>query len=127
MNSVQLIGRTTKDIELRYTAQTQTAVGTFALAVNRMKKEDGADFIRCKVWGKRAEIMEEYIKKGNMVGITGRIQTGSYESNGARHYTTEVVVENFYFIEQRHETASQPEQNDDAPEGFAYINEDLPF
>ena len=137
MNNVQLIGRTTDDIELRYTPQTQTAVCTFTLAVNRMKKEDGSDFIRCKVWGKRAEIMERYVKKGHRVGITGRIETGSYEKNGVRHYTTDVVVVDFDFLEPRHDQsapapsqpAPEPQQEtfDDLPDGYEYTDDDLPF
>lgn len=143
MNNVQLIGRTTGDIELRYTSQTQTAIGSFTLAVDRMKKEDGqkeTDFIRCKVWGKRAEIMEKFVKKGHKVGITGRIETGSYKNkDGATIYTTDVIVENFDFLEPRHDetqsvsqetqtsTPQQTPQDDYAPEGFAYLEEDLPF
>lgn len=136
MNSVQLIGRTTRDIDLRYTAQTQTAVGTFTLAVNRMRKEDGADFIHCKVWGKRAEVMEQFIKKGNMVAVSGRIETGSYTNkDGQTVYTTEVVVDSFDFIEPRRQT-EQTEQTDEPPitatdgehqEEYAYLDDDLPF
>ena len=135
MNSVQLIGRTTGDIELRYTSQTQTAIGSFTLAVDRMKKEDGqkeTDFIRCKVWGKRAEIMEKFVKKGHKVGITGRIMTGSYKNkDGATVYTTDVIVGNFDFLEPKHDEQSvtQTTMTEDvpAPDGFAYLDEDLPF
>lgn len=141
MNNVQLIGRTTKDILVGYTAQTQTAVGRFTLAVNRRKKEDGTDFILCKVWGKTAEIMEKYVKKGHKVGITGRIETGSYKKDGVDHYTTEVVVETFEFLEPKHDqTAPQPsetphyqtepqqtEPDNYLPDGFEETEDDLPF
>lgn len=132
MNKVDLIGRTTADIDLSYTRDTQTAVGRFTLAVNRMRKEDGADFIRCKVWGKRAEIMERYVKKGHLVGISGRIETGSYKNrDGVTVYTTEIVVEDFDFLEPRHDqdkpSPSQQERLDDLPDGFEQTDDDLPY
>ena len=145
MNNVQLIGRTRDDIELRYTSKTQTAVGSFTLCVDRMKKEDGTDFIRCKVWGKRAEVMEKFVKKGHKVGITGRIETGSYKNkDDVTVYTTDVIVENFDFLEPRHgeqsssqqtppeantpqEANTPPEVDEEIPDGFAYLDEDLPF
>lgn len=140
MNKVIEIGRTTDDIEVRYTPQTQTAVATFTLAVPRQKKEDGSDFIRCKVWGKRAEIMSNYVKKGHKVGISGRIETGSYKNrDGATVYTTEVIVEDFEFLEPKHETQQQPttqpyqtqsqptqQSFNDLPQGYAYADDDLP-
>ena len=119
MNKVNLIGRTTKDIQLSYT-QNQKAVGRFTVAVNRMKKEDGADFINCKVWGNRAEIMSKYIKKGHRVGISGRIETGSYEKDGHRVHTTEVVVDDFDFLEPKDQTQEQPQTND-----FVSVPDDL--
>ena len=124
MNKTQLLGRLTKDIDLRYT-QNQTALGRFTLAVPRMKKEDGSDFIQCKVWGKRAEVMEKYIKKGHKVCIEGRLEAGSYEKDGKKHYTTEVVVEDFDFIESR----EKPKEDAD---GFVKVDDlpefpDLPY
>ena len=99
MNKVQLIGRVTKDIEIRYT-QNQKAFARFTLAVNRPKKDE-ADFISCTAWGKTAEIMEKYVHKGDRVGITGRIQTSTYEKDGQRLYKTEVIVEELEFLENR--------------------------
>ena len=120
MNKVQIIGRTTKDIQLSYT-QNQKAVGRFTVAVNRMKKEDGADFINCKVWGNRAEVMSKYIKKGHRVGISGRLETGSYEKDGHKVYTTEVVVDDFDFLEPKSDqTQEQPQTND-----FVSVPDDL--
>lgn len=137
MNSVVLIGRTTADIELSYTAQTQTAFGRFTLAVDRRKREDGADFIRCKVWGRTAENMSRYVKKGHKVGISGRIETGSYKNReGVTVYTTEVVVENFDFLEPKrsenttHESAAEDFMSDitgDMSEIFEAVDDDLPF
>lgn len=132
MNKVNLIGRTTKDIDLSYTPQTQTAVGRFTLAVNRRRKEDGSDFILCKVWGRTAENMSKYVKKGHKVGISGRIETGSYKDrDGATHYTTEVVVEDFDFLEPKHEEGNQSntqqERLDDLPEGYEQSDDDMPF
>ena len=126
MNKTQLLGRLTNDIDLRYT-QNQTAFGRFTLAVPKMKKEDGADFIKCKVWGKRAEIMEKYVKKGHKVCIAGRLESGSYEAkDGSKHYTTEVVVEDFDFIETKEKAEVKPKEDND---GFMSIPDDpdLPF
>lgn len=130
MNRFIGIGRTTADIELRYTPQTQTAVGTFTLAIPRQKKEDGSDFIRCKVWGKRAEVMSKYVPKGHKVGISGRIETGSYKNrDGVTVYTTEVIVDDFEFLEPKSQTVSQsPQQSfNDLPDGYEQVDDDLPF
>lgn len=135
MNKVNLVGRLTKDIEVRYTQQTNTAVGRFNLAVNRRKKEDGADFISCVAWGKTAEIMEKYVKKGHRVGISGRIQTGSYEKDGHKYYTTDVIVEDFEFLETKgehsddapHESAPQEKRDEWMPIPDDLTDDDLPF
>lgn len=105
MNKTLLIGRLTKDIELSRT-QSGKVFARFTLAVNRrFKSNDGqgqdADFISCIVWDKRAETMYQYLGKGSQVGIEGRIQTGSYERDGRKVYTTDVVVDNFDFLESR--------------------------
>ena len=124
MNSVHLIGRLTRDVEIRYTSGTQKAVARFTLAVNRRKKDDGADFISCIAWDKTAEIMDKYLHKGSLIGITGHIQTGSYESNGRRVYTTDVIVERLDFLESR---KSGSQSNDDAFIDVDQTDEDLPF
>ena len=124
MNSVQIIGRLTKDIELKYTSRTQTAVATFRLAVDRMKKEDGAVFIRCKAFGKRAEIMEKYISKGDPLAIQGRWEQDAYEKDGVKHVLDYVAVENFDFIGTKKKS---DDVSDDIPDGFALVNENLPF
>lgn len=120
MNSVQLIGRLTKDIDLRYT-QSGTAVGSFNLAVERnFKNADGereTDFIRCQIWRKAAENLEKFTKKGSLVGLEGKLQTRNYENNqGQRVYVTEVVIENFSLLESKKDSqnnnASGAQNND---------------
>lgn len=105
LNSVCLVGRTTKDPELRYTPS-NVAVATFSLAVNRTFKdangERETDFINCVIWRQQAENLANWAKKGALIGITGRIQTRSYENQqGQRVYVTEVVAENFQMLESR--------------------------
>ena len=101
MNNWNGIGRLTKDVELAY-SQNGVAIGTFTLAVNRQfKNEQGeydADFIRVKAFKKTAEILAEYVKKGQQIGISGRIQTGSYEKDGQRVFTMDVIVNDFTFV-----------------------------
>ena len=99
MNKVILIGRLTKDPELRYAPGTGTAVCRFTLAVNRPYKKDETDFINCVAFGKIAETIAQYVLKGRQVAITGSIRTGSYENNaGNKIYTTDVALDGFEFI-----------------------------
>ena len=105
INNVTLVGRLTRDVDLRYT-QNGKAVASFGLAVNRpFKNANGeyeADFINCQAWGKTAENLANYMKKGNQIGVVGRIQTRNYENNeGKRVYVTEVVAEQVVFLESR--------------------------
>lgn len=105
VNNVVLVGRVTKDPELRYTTS-NIAVATFSLAVNRNFKdangERETDFINCAIWRQQAENLANWAKKGALIGITGRIQTRSYENQqGQRVYVTEVVAENFQMLESR--------------------------
>ena len=105
INNVVLVGRMTRDAELRYTPQNQ-AVATFSLAVNRnFKNQNGerdADFINCVIWRQQAENLANWAKKGALVGITGRIQTRNYENQqGQRVYVTEVVADSFQLLESR--------------------------
>lgn len=103
MNKVVLIGRLTKDPELKYTPGAGTAVATFSIAVDRRMQKDGkkeADFIPIVVWGKQAESTAQYMSKGKLIGIAGRIQTRSYEAkDGGKRYVTEVVAEDVQFLE----------------------------
>ncbi|MBM9832306.1 single-stranded DNA-binding protein [Enterococcus faecalis] len=105
INNVVLVGRMTRDAELRYTPSNQ-AVATFTLAVNRnFKNQNGereADFINVVIWRQQAENLANWAKKGALIGITGRIQTRNYENQqGQRVYVTEVVAENFQLLESR--------------------------
>lgn len=102
MNNVSLIGRLTKDVEERRT-QNGTPVASFTLAVDRRKKEDGADFINCIAWDKAAETIAKYVHKGDLFGVTGYIQTRSYEKDGRMNYFTEVVTTSFQFLERKRE------------------------
>lgn len=105
MNNVSLIGRLTKDVEERRT-QNGTPVVSFTLAVDRRKKEDGADFIPCIAWDKAAETIAKYVHKGDLFGVTGHIQTRSYEKDGRMNYATEVVTTSFQFLECKREMSS---------------------
>lgn len=105
INNTVLVGRLTKDVELRYTPS-NVAVATFTLAVNRtFKNENGAreaDFINCVMWRQQAENLASWCKKGALIGVTGRIQTRSYDNQqGQRVYVTEVVAEQFQLLESR--------------------------
>lgn len=105
MNKVVLVGRLTKDPELRFTPGAGKAVATFTLAVNRRFKSPGqpeADFLPIVVWGKQAENTANYVGKGSQVGISGSIHTRSYEAkDGTRRYVTEVVADEVQFLDSR--------------------------
>lgn len=141
MNKTLLTGRITKDIELKKT-QSATAYARFTLAVNRRLKQEGqpdADFISCVAWKKTAEVMYQHLRKGSHIAIEGRIQTGSYDKDGQRVYTTDVIVENFEFLESKKDTRNyqpepeQPEYYDDyqtynqQEPTLDIHNDDLPF
>lgn len=105
INNVTLVGRLTKDPDLRYSPSGK-GVATFTLAVNRkftnQAGEREADFIQCVIWNKPAETLANYAKKGTLIGVSGRIQTRNYENqSGNRVYVTEIIVENFSFLESR--------------------------
>ena len=140
MNQVILIGRLTKNLELRYT-ESNIAVGTTTIAVNRPRqkdKEQEADFINIKVWGKQAENIHKYLNKGSLIAVDGRIQTGSYTNQeGEKRYITEVIANNVQFLETKKATEKGTEATDygieDIPsktetqQQFEYTDEDLPF
>ena len=105
INSICLVGRMTKDAELRYTPS-NAGVATFTLAVNRNRKNENgereADFINCVIWRQQAENLANWAKKGALIGVTGRIQTRSYDNQQGQHvYVTEVVAESFQLLESR--------------------------
>ena len=132
MNSVVLIGRLTRDPEVRYT-ESQLAVARFSIAINRVPGRDGqdrgADFPNIVVFGKQAENCERFLTKGRQVAIQGRIQTGSYEKDGRKVYTTDVVADRVEFLEwgDRSQSSSQG-SSAGIPEGFQAIDDDdIPF
>lgn len=137
MNSVNLVGRLTRDPEVRYTAS-QMAVARFSIAIDRRRgkdgEEQGADFPTIVVFGKQGESCGDWLKKGSQVAITGRIQTGSYtKQDGTKVYTTDVVADRVEFLGSKSEgQQAKPKAEDlDIPEGFhAYDEEDdgnIPF
>jgi single-strand DNA-binding protein len=136
MNNVSLIGRLTRDPEVRYTAGTQMAVAKFTVAIDDgFGEKKRTNFIPVTVFGKTAENCEKYLAKGRLVGVQGKIQTGSYTNkDGATVYTTDVVADRVEFLEwgERSERFAAPRQSgmggfDAAPEGFSAIDEDIPF
>lgn len=133
MNTVQLIGRLTRDPQISYTAQAQTAVARFTLAIDRGKDKNGedrgADFPSCIAFGKTAELIDKYVHKGDRIGLMGRVQTGSYEKDGQKVYTTDIVADRIEFLTDKKNTAG----SDDVPsadphDGFSRLtDEDIPF
>ena len=135
MNKVILMGRLTRDPDVRYTTgETSMAVARYTLAVDRRgQKERTADFISCVAFGKGGEFAEKYLKQGTKVVVTGRIQTGSYTNkDGKKIYTTDVVAEDQEFAESKSKEAKADNKEQKADEnGFVDIpddyDEDLPF
>ena len=141
MNSVELIGRLTKDPEVKYISNNQMAVATFTVAIDRPVKqgaEKKTDFPRVMVFGRQAENCERFLAKGRLVGIQGRIQTGSYTNrDGQTVYTTDVVADRVEFLERAGkeqggagQQQSRPQQTlgSDIPEGFIAVqDDDIPF
>ena len=139
MNKVCLIGRLTKDPEVRYTQTNNTLIANFSLAVNRrfVKETDEvkADFIPIIAWSKTGEFCSKYFKKGQQVGIVGRIQTRNWEDEqGQKHYATEVIAEEVFFADSKKEDAfgqygdvfGNTNTNNTSSE-FELANDDLPF
>lgn len=123
INNVVLVGRMTKDADLRYTAQGQ-AVATLTLAVNRnFKNQNGereADFINIVIWRQQAENLANWAKKGALIGVTGRIQTRNYENQqGQRVYVTEVVADSFQLLEARQNQNGQGQSGNNAVPDFS--------
>ena len=150
MNSVVLIGRLTRDPEIRYVSESQMAVATFTVAIDRPVRsgqEKKTDFPRVTVFGRQAENCERFLAKGRLVGVQGRIQTGSYEhKDGYTVYTTDIIADRVEFLEwgdrsksagdgyQSQGRSQQPSRREsadrdmDIPEGFRAVDEDdIPF
>lgn len=135
MNKVILIGRLCGDPEVRYSqGENPTCIAKYRLAVNRRFKRDGepeADFINCVAFGKNGEFAEKYLHKGMKVAIEGRIQTGSYEKDGVKHYTTDIVIESQEFCESKASESRPEPTTSSVGDGFMNIPEglveELPF
>ena len=130
MNKVVLIGRVTKDIEVRKTNSGKSFT-RFTLAVNRRGKDAGANFITCVAWEKVADVLGAYVKKGNQIGISGRIETGKYEDrDGKTVFTTDVMVEELDLLESRGSTPAADEptaQQQDLPDLSGLDPDSLPW
>ena len=141
MNNVSLMGRLVRDIEIKTTA-TGALIGNFTLAVDKGLSKDKkqeleamgkptADFIRCLAFGKTAEILGQYVGKGNRLAIEGRIQTGSYENQqGQRVYTTDIIVDRFSFIDFQDSDSGyqQPQPQEEITQGFVpFEDNEMPF
>ena len=132
MNKVILIGRLTKDPELRFTAGSGMAVSRFTVAVNRQFKKDETDFINCVAFGKTAETISQYLTKGRQIAVIGSIRTGSYDAqDGTKIYTTDVAVDSFEFIGSNGQASTQGNSSDDAFGAYDDITPvddvDMPF
>ena len=139
MNKVILIGRLTKDVELRYTQTNNTAVASFSLAVNskfvKPGEERQADFFNIIAWNKLAENISKYLFKGNQVAISGRLETRSWDDpNGQKHYVTEVIAEEIDFIGSKNKQNNEailnsptPINKNDDTSDFICNGDDLPF
>ena len=127
MNSVTLIGRLTRDPQVRYASQSQMAVANFTLAVDRNRNKDGqeqaADFPDIVAFGKTAEIIEKYAQKGSQIGVSGRLQTRTYEKDGRKVFVTEVVAERVELLGRKQDNTTGKE---DPPPGFTKMETD-PF
>jgi single-strand DNA-binding protein len=134
MNKVILLGRIVRDPEIRYSQSSEPmAIARYSIAVNRRFKKYGepdADFINCVAFGRNGEFAEKWIKKGMMMSIVGHLQTGSYEKDGIRRYTTDVIIEEQHFAESKKSSERATEKPQDV--GFVAIDDldedlDIPF
>ena len=132
MNKVILLGRLTRDPELR-TTPSGVSVTSFSIAVGRRFQKDQTDFINCAAWRQTAEFVSKYFAKGSMISVVGSLQTGRYEKDGQTHYTTDVVVDEVYFTGSRNESNGQGVSQEDSTfnidDGFMPMpaDDDLPF
>ena len=125
MNNCNFIGRITRDLELKYT-NSNMAYCKFGLAVDRRFKKDGqptADFLNCTAWGKTAELIGKYLTKGSKIGISTRVEMGSYDKDGVKIYTTDFIVENITFCENK----GQEKKEEELPYIPSEDDSDLPF
>ena len=134
MNHVVLMGRLARDPELKY-SQSGKAFSRFTVAVNREFNREEADFINCTAWGKTAETIAEYLRKGRRIALQGRISVSSYEQNGEKRWSTEVVVDRFEFVDTANSGGKENSQIQKSESSFTNNNdndeimddEDFPF
>ncbi len=137
MNTVIMIGRLTRDPDVRYAGSTQMAIARFTLAINRGKdrngKDLGADYPAIVCYGKQAELVERYVNKGMLVSVEGHIKTGSYEKSGQKVYTTDIVADRIGFMEGKGNKSDKginesnsAKEDFSLPEGFN-LDDDIPF
>lgn len=126
MNSVHIIGRITKDLEVKATP-TGKSVLNFTVAIPRFRKDDGADFANCVAWNKTAENMGRFLKKGDRISVTGKLQSRTYEDKDKKKiYVTEILAEEVEFLEPKR--AEDPAEAIPSTDGFTDVNpDDLPF
>ena len=133
MNLIVLQGRLTRDPEVRYTPDSQLAIASFSVAVDRGKNKNGedmgADFIPVKVFGNQAENCERFLGKGCRVSVQGRIQTGSYEKDGQKVFTTDVIASRVEFIDFKDKTPQNANESEiEGFAGFARVDDsEVPF
>lgn len=123
MNSVNIIGRVCNDVELRYTPSQMAVVKLNVAIDDGYGEKKKTYFIPITVFGKQAENCEKFVSKGNRIGVTGKIVTGSYEKDGRKVYTTDVVADRVEFLER----AEKSVEAEPVPQGFAAVTEDIPF
>ena len=127
MNNITLIGRLTRDPELKY-SQSGKAFTKFNIAVQREFKKDEADFINCIAWDKRAEAICEYLRKGRRIAIQGRLSVNSYDKDGETKWITEVIVDKFEFVDSANSDTKESEKLKEKEEPENYEdNDDFPF
>jgi single-strand DNA-binding protein len=132
MNKVIIIGRLTKDPELKYTPGDGTAICRITVAVARAFKKDETDFINCVAFGKTGETIAQYFAKGRQIALAGNIRTGSYQGQGGtKMYTTNVIIENFEFVGNNNANNQSWSAQDNSDEGFGDMTPvddgDMPF
>ena len=131
LNRVDLVGRLTKDVEVRYASDNQTAIAKFTLAVDRTFKKEGqptADFLPIIVFGKSAENCAKYIGKGRLIAVAGRIQTRSWDDQeGKKHYATEVIADEVHFLDKGSDVTTSTQNNSTNKSQEEDNSDDLPF
>ena len=128
MNKVVLVGRLTKDPDLRFAAGSGNSVSRFTIAVNRQFKKDETDFISCVAFGKTAEIIAQHFTKGKQIAVSGSIRTSSYDAqDGTKRYTTDVAVDTFDFIGSSNKEADEQGLKDTFGDMMSVDDGDMPF